>query len=308
LRTILTFLIASLVAAGSLPLAGCGSETNGSGLAVVATTPQVADLTRNIVGDAGSVDQILAANADPHAYEPEPSDAEALAGADLIVRSGGDVDQWTEQLVDSSGTGAPVLTLIDHVETIEAGGETDPHWWQDPRNAIMAVGAIRDELVEIDPAEAATFEANAKRYLAELSDLDAAIAMCMDRIPASERMLVTSHDALGYYANRYGIDVVGAAIPALSTEAQASAGETADLVDLIRRTGVTTIYPEAGVPQGLEQAIAGEAGAKVGSELWADTLGQQGSPADTYLGAIRANTETLLAGFENGGAGCDLAG
>lgn len=306
LRTILTFFISSAAVAAMLALAGCGGDDEARGIAVVATTPQVADLTRNVVGDAGAVDQILPANADPHGYEPKPSDAEALIDADLIVRSGGDVDAWMDQIIDASGSDAPVLTLIDDVPTIETDREVDPHWWQDPRNAMTAVEAIRDELVAIDPADAGTFEANAKRYLGELSELDAAIAACIGRIPADRRKLVTSHDALGYYANRYGIDVVGAVIPALSTEAQASAGETADLVELIRRMGVSTIYPEAGLPQGLEQTIAAEAGAEVGGELWADTLGPQGSAAGTYVGALKANTEELAAGFGGGGNGCDL--
>lgn len=308
MRTILTFILAVATIGALLVLAGCGDEESDGGISVVATTPQVADLARNVVGEAGTVEQVLPANADPHDYEPRPSDAEALVDADLIVTSGGDVDEWMSQIVDSSGSDAPVLTLIDQMETIEADGATDPHWWQDPENAMTAVEAIRDEAIAIDPAQKRAFEANARRYLARISDLDSAIAACMRSIPSRDRKLVTSHDALGYYANRYGIEVIGAAIPALSTQAQASAGETAALVDQIRRTGVTTIYPEAGVPQGLEKAIADEAGARVGGELWADTLGPEGSPTDTYLGALRANTEELAAGFSGGGTECDLGG
>jgi ABC-type Zn uptake system ZnuABC Zn-binding protein ZnuA len=284
---------------------GCGSdEASGGGVDVVATTPQAADLARNVVGDRGTVTQILPANADPHDYEPKPSDAEALLDADLIVRSGGDVDEWMDQIVESSGSDAPVLTLIDDVATIETNGETDPHWWQDPRNAILAVGSIRDRLAEIDPAGASAFRDNARTYAARLGRLDHEIAGCMDRIPAGDRKLVTSHDALGYYAERYGIQVIGAAIPALSTQAQASAGETADLVDLIRRTGVGTIYPEAGVSAELEQAIADEAGAQVGGELWADTLGPEGTEGGTYVGALESNTSELAEGFSGGSVEC----
>jgi ABC-type Zn uptake system ZnuABC Zn-binding protein ZnuA len=286
-------------------LGGCGSDdASGGGVDVVATTPQAADLARNVVGDRGTVTQILPANADPHDYEPKPSDAEALLDADLIVRSGGDVDEWMDQIVESSGSDAPVLTLIDDVATIETNGETDPHWWQDPRNAILAVGSIRDRLGEIDPAGASAFRDNARTYAARLGRLDHEIAGCMDRIPAGDRKLVTSHDALGYYAERYGIQVIGAAIPALSTQAQASAGETADLVDLIRRTGVGTIYPEAGVSAELEQAIADEAGAQVGGELWADTLGPEGTEGGTYVGALESNTSELSDGFSGGSVEC----
>ena len=287
-------------------MAGCGGDgPAGSGIQVVATTPQVADLARNVVGDRGTVTQILPANADPHDYEPKPSDAEALLDADLIVRSGGDVDEWMDQIVESSGSDAPVISLIDDVPTIETDGETDPHWWQDPHNAIIAVGAIRDRLAEIDPGNASDFRASARSYAARLRRLDRSIAGCMDRIPAADRKLVTSHDALGYYAARYGIDVIGAAIPALSTQAQASAGETADLVELIRRTDVGTIYPEAGVSSQLEEAIADEAGAKVGGELWADTLGPEGSASATYIGAMQSNTNELAGGFSDGSVRCN---
>jgi ABC-type Zn uptake system ZnuABC Zn-binding protein ZnuA len=213
-----------------------------------------------------------------------------------------------DQIVESSGSDAPVLTLIDAVPTIEVDGETDPHWWQDPREAIVAVGSIRDRLAEVDPDGATAFRANARSYIAELGQLDKAIAACMDRIPAADRKLVTSHDALGYYARRYGIDVIGAAIPALSTQAQASAGETADLVDLIERAGVSTIYPEAGVSAELEHAIADDAGAEVGGELWADTLGPEGSDGATYVGAMEANTRELADGFSDGSVRCGFGG
>ncbi len=287
---------------------GCGESTAepADGPAVVATTSQAADMARNVVGGHGEVTQILAANADPHEYEPQPSDAEALANADLIIRSGGDVDEWLDQLIESSGSDAPVLILEDHVDRLEADGEADPHWWQDPRNGLLAVGATREELDRIDPANARAFDANARSYSADLERLDARIADCMSRVPPARRKLVTSHDALGYYANRYDIEVIGAAIPALTTQAQASAGETADLIDLIRREGVSTIFPEAGVSPDLERAIADEAGARIGGELWADTLGPPGSGAETYVGSLEANTRELVDGFSDGATTCRI--
>lgn len=306
LRTILTFFIGCALLAVSAALAGCGSSDGGSGGGpeVVVTTSQAADLVRNVAGERADVTQILAANADPHEYEPRPSDAEALANADLIVRSGGDVDEWLDQLVESSGSDAPELTLADHVHLIPGDGGEDPHWWQDPRNAVAAVAAIRDELDAVDPAGAPGYDARARRYGAALERLDREIAACVGRVPAAERKLVTSHDALGYYARRYGIDVIGAAIPSLSTQAQASAGETEKLIEAIRAAGVSTVFPEAGVSPDLEAAIADGAGARIGGELWADTLGPEGSDAATYIGSLEANTKTLVAGFSEGAIDC----
>lgn len=296
MRTILSFSLASVLAL--LLLAGCGNEdTSGGDVSVVATTPQAADFAREVGGDRVEVTQILAANSDPHEYEPQPSDAEALAEADLVVRSGGGLDEWLDQLIDSSGTDAPVLTLMDSVVTRPGeGGEEDPHWWQDPRNSIRAVAAIRDELAAVDPDGAERYERDAERYTRELSALDREIAACIDSVPAERRKIVTSHDSLGYFADRYGIDVIGATIPSLSTQAQPSAGETADLIDLIRQAGVDTIYPEAGVSAELEQSIADRADAAVGGELWADTLAPDGE-ASTYVGAMIANARELVAGF-----------
>lgn len=308
MRTILTLFIGSIIVT-ALVVALAGGDgpaaAGGSGPSVVVTTPQAADMARNVAGSA-SVTQLLPANADPHEYEPRPSDAAALATADLIVRSGGEVDDWLDQLIDASGSDAPVLTLADHVRPIDGPDGADPHWWQDPRNGIRAVAAIRSKLDGIDPARSRRFDSGARRYTAELQRLDAAIAACVDRVPTAERKLVTGHDALDYFARRYGIATIGAAIPALSTQAQASAGETADLVGMIRSANVRAVFPEAGVSAGLEESIAGEAGVGVGGELWADTLGPAGSPAATYAGSLAANTRTVVAGISGGAVDCRI--
>ena len=303
-------LLVCTVLALALLVAACGSEDGSAGggeLHVVATTTQVADLARNVAGDRASVTGILTPNSDPHDYEPRPDDAKALVDADLVLRSGGAVDAWLGDLLRSAGSDATTLTLIDVVRTRRGeGGEIDPHWWQDPRNTRTAVLAIRDALAKADPGGTATYDANAEAYLGRLNALDTAIARCMDAIPADRRKLVTNHDALGYFADRYGITVVGAVIPALSTAARASAGETRDLIATIRREHVTTIFPESSVNPKLEKAIATEAGAKVGPALWADTLGPKDSDGATYLQSLRSNALAMADGFSAGEAGCDL--
>jgi ABC-type Zn uptake system ZnuABC Zn-binding protein ZnuA len=305
---------ARLAAAGgalsaALLLGACGGGGDSSQTQVAATTTQVADLVRNVAGDRAEVSGILAPNSDPHEYEPRPSDAEAVADADLIFQSGGDLDLWLDQILESSGTDAPVVTLIDSVRTRpsdEDPSELDPHWWEDPTNAIAAVERIRDALDQADPAGAKTYDANAAAYITKLKRLDRSIAACIDRVPVTERKLVTSHDALGYYGRRYGVQIIGAAIPAQTTQAQASAGETADLIDLIRAEHVNAIFPEAGVSAKLEQAIAGETGAEIGGQLWADALGPEGSSGATYLEAMATNTRTMVDGFTGGRQSCAI--
>jgi ABC-type Zn uptake system ZnuABC Zn-binding protein ZnuA len=274
----------------------------------VATTTQVADLVRNVGGKRVSVDGILRPNSDPHEYEPRPSDAAALVHADLVFRSGGDLDKWLDEIIDNAGGDARQVTLIDSVHTIEGANETDPHWWQNPRNTILAVAAIRDALVKADPAGKRGYDRRAAAYTRKLQTLDAAIARCVDRVPPGERKIVTTHDALGYFADRYGVKVIGAVIPSLSTQAQASARDVDKLVNQIRSEGVEAIFPEAAVTQKLEQAISREAGAKVGGRLYADTLGPEGSGAATYLEAMRHNATTLVDGMSGGRVSCDLGG
>ncbi len=307
----------------ALAIAGCGddSQTSAPGPTVVAGTTQVADLARNVAGDRADVVGILSPNSDPHDYEPLPSHAESLIEASLVLKAGGDLDLWLDELVESSGTDAEVISLIDSVETIEAGAadedehasdeaeptEIDPHWWQSPANAATAVEVIREALIETDPGGRADYERNADRYLSRIEQLDGEIAACFAEVPAAQRKLVTSHDALGYFADRYGLEVVGATIPALTTQAQPSAGETAELVELIEAQEVNVVFPEIGVSPALEQAIASETGAEIGPGLYADSLGPGDSPGGTYLGSMAANAEAMVEGFSGGEITCEIA-
>ena len=307
-RRPLAALVTALAAAA---LGACGSSGEGEGGAqgaptVVATTTQVADIARAIVGRRADVRQVLSAGSDPHAYEPRPSDVRAMTDADVVLSSGGDLDDWLDGVLRNAGSDARRVELLAAMRARRGKGGLDPHWWQDPRNAIIAADRIRDTLVDADPGGRATYDANAAAYIERLRRLDRAIAACMRAIPARRRRLVTDHDTFGYYADRYGIEVIGTVIPALSTQAQASAGEVARLSRTIREAGVTTIFPQSSVNAKLARAIARDAGARVGPPLYADSLGPPGSPGATYLGSLRANTRALAAGFTGEPARCAL--
>jgi zinc/manganese transport system substrate-binding protein len=298
---------AFLVSAFALALAaaGCGDSegedgSGGGAVFAVATTTIAGDIVRNVGGNRIHVDTLVPADADPHDFEPRPSDAVALADAELVVKSGGDLDEWLDDLIDSAGGDAAELTLLDSVRAI---GD-DPHWWQDPRNAILATEAVRDALAEADPDGRRAYERNAALYVRELRALDDDIERCMQRVPPEKRKLVTTHDALGYFADRYGLEVIGSVIPSLSTQAQPSAKEVDALVEQIEEEGVEAIFPEAAVSQRLERAISRESGAEVGRELWADSLGGEGSGAETYVDAMRANADALAEGMSGGRVSC----
>lgn len=306
MRMILKRAIASLavLTALAVPTAGCGrgglADTGGR-LRVVATTTQLADIAREVGGDRVRVVTLLRPGADPHDYEPKPSDARAVADATVVLRSGGELDGWLKDVVDGAGGDARVVTLIDHIPRRGA----DPHWWQDPRNVVRATSVIADAFVRADADHAAAYRRGAAAYERRVERLDRRIAACFARIPAERRQLVTNHDAFGYFAARYGVHVLGSIIPALSANAQPSAGDVRRLVAAIRREHVRTIFPENALNPRLERAVAADAGATVGPSLYADALGKPGTAGATYLGALRHDAGAIAQGL---GGRCDLTG
>jgi zinc/manganese transport system substrate-binding protein len=296
--------------------AGCGnSGSAGSGqLEVVATTTQIGDWVREVGGDAVAVDQVLQPNTDPHEYEPRPSDVAAAADARIVFANGDNLDGWIDQIVSDSGSDAAVVDLgaaaPERLPGESDGAEAsryDPHWWHDPRDAAAAVREIERRLAAADPAHRRRFERNADAYLRRLHALDAGIARCVDSIPPARRKLVTDHDAFGYFAARYGIDVVGAVIPSQTTQAQPSARDLSELIDLIEREHVAAVFPESSLSAKVAEAIARQTGASADYTLYGDTLGPAGSDGATYLAMEAANADSIVRGLSGGRRGCRLS-
>jgi ABC-type Zn uptake system ZnuABC Zn-binding protein ZnuA len=267
-------------------------------LRVVATTTQLTDLARNVVGKAARVDGILSANVDPHDYEPVPSDLTKIATADLILENGVGLETWMARLVQSKRPGVPVVVASRGVRLRPGSKEEpqgDPHVWFAVPNAALMVRNIRDALAAADPGHAAIFRQNAAGYLPQLDALDTYIFQRIGTIPRSQRKFVTSHDAFQYYVNRYGLTLVGAVIPSGTTEAKPSAQHLADLVHQIRSQHVKAIFTESSINPKLAQQIAREAGVRVYSTLYADTLGPAGSPGETYVTMMRYDTDLIVA-------------
>ena len=300
--------LVSLLLVPAIAAAGCADDSSGGGseLRAVATTSHVAELVRQVGGARVEVTGLLESGADPHGYEPRPSDVAAIGEADVVFRSGGEVDEWLDELLEGAGADADeVVSLVDAVTPIRAGdGEVDPHWWQDPRNAVLAAGAIGRALAEADPERRSAYERSAAAYARELRALDRELAACFARVPEARRSLVTTHDSLAYLARRYGLDVVGSVIPSLSSQAQPSAADVEALVEQIEEHRVSAVFPESGISQKLDQAISRESGAAVGGRLWTDSLGPEGSAAQTYTGAMRANADALVSGMSGGSERC----
>jgi ABC-type Zn uptake system ZnuABC Zn-binding protein ZnuA len=277
----------------------------------VVTTTQLGDITRAVGGEAISVTQILQANSDPHNYEPRPNDIQRTAQAQVVVLSGDRLDAWMGAVLKNAGAHAAVLDAGAGRPVTVAGDRSapeasrfDPHWWHDPRDVVFAARRIHDALVKADPQHRATIDRHTDAYIARVEALDRTLAGCFAHVPAAARKLVTDHDAFNYFARRYGIRVIGAVIPAQTTQAQPSAGDLAGLSAIIKREHVKAVFPESSVSPRLAKAIARETGAQVGTELYGDTLGPAGSRGATYLAMEQANADAMVRGFTGGRTGC----
>jgi ABC-type Zn uptake system ZnuABC Zn-binding protein ZnuA len=229
--------------------------------------------------------------------------------AEVVEQSGGD-----PAVVDLAESNVKRLAGEEEGEHHDEEGhdhgdsEFDPHWWHDPRNVEAAVPMIRDALTKANPAGEDVYARNADAYLTKVKALDEGIAKCMDAVPADERKLVTDHDAFGYFAARYDIQVVGAVIPSQTTQAQPSAGELAELSRVIRDEKVKAVFPESSVNPKLAKAIADQTGASAEYTLYGDTLGPEDSDGGTYLGMERHNADAMVRGFTGGERGCEIEG
>jgi zinc/manganese transport system substrate-binding protein len=294
-------------AAAVLAAAGCGSTpagndaaastAGGTPLAVVATTPEVADFSRVIGGDRVRVTQIIKPNVDPHDYEPTPADIQAIATAELVVKNGVGLEEWLDRTIEAAGFAGTVVDTSAGV----AVRDRDPHIWHNPMNAKLMVGTIGAAFARADPDGAATYRRHLADYSAQLDQLDRDSQAKIDKLPPERRKLVTNHDAFGYYVDRYRLEFVGSVIPSPDTSAELSARQLDDLVAEIRATGTTAIFAESSLPPKTATNIAQRAGVTVVARedaLYGDSLGPAGTPQGTYLGAERHNTDTIVAALD----------
>ncbi|MDQ3703729.1 MAG: metal ABC transporter substrate-binding protein [Chloroflexota bacterium] len=316
-------LLRALAVLSLIVLVACDTGTPGSstppantapasGLNVVATTTQIRSMTEAVLGEHGRVRSILTPGADAHEFEPKPGDVQAISESDLVLKNGLGVDDWIDKLIENAGGERPLVTVTEGVllregaeeegeEGEEEGGEHgafDPHVWLNVSNAITMTANIRDALIEADPANEAAYKANADTYTATLRDLDRYIKDQIATIPVEDRKMVTNHDAFGYYIEAYGLTFVGSLIPSMSTGAQPSAQDVAELIRKIKSEKVKAIFIESSINPSLAQQIGGDAGVKVVDTLYGDSLGTEGTPGATYEGMMRYNTDTIVAALK----------
>ncbi len=288
-RLVLAAAGASAIALG---LAACGGGDD-ERTSVVVTTPVLGALVRDVVGDAAQVEVVLPEGADPHDHQPSARDAAALGHAAVIVANGGGLEQGLEGTLEAArGDGVPVFVATEHAALTRGPGGgrgADPHIFLDP--ALMA-----DVVLALGPALAAEgidVGRRAERVAADLRRLDVEVAMAVAAVPAARRRLVTGHESLGYYAERYGFEVVGAVVPNLSTTAGVSAADVAEAAEVIDEEGVRVIFTEPDTAPGVARAIAQEADVEVVT-AHTDSLGPG---ATTYCDFLTQLTHAIVVGL-----------
>jgi manganese/zinc/iron transport system substrate-binding protein len=300
LRSLLLPLVAALVA-------GCGPDASTSRpiaerpVRVVATTSMVADLAREVGGDRVEVVGLMGPGVDPHLYNASEGDVGRMAAADLILYNGLHLEGKMVDVLDRmEGRAAAVTAGIDRSRLVappEYEGNYDPHVWMDVSMWKEAAGTIADRLAALDSAHAEGYRQRAAAYRAELDSLDGWVRAEVDRVPPAQRVLVTAHDAFGYFGRAYGFDVRG--LQGISTAAEAGTADVQRLARFVAEREIPALFIESSVsPRSIEAVRAAVRAqgheVEIGGNLFSDALGGTGSGAETYEGMIRHNVGTIV--------------
>jgi len=289
----------------SLSLVGCGGASGGADghLKVVATTTFLRDIAQNVAGKEFTVAGLIPIGVDPHAFDPTPAQVTEAVQSDLLIVNGANLEGTLATTLQNAGgrhvtvvasAGLTPRTPKPGEPAPEHSGEPDPHFWLDPILVITYVQNIRDAFQKADPAHAAVYAANAAAYIVKLRRLDAWIRAQVALVPPADRLLVMDHLSHGYFADRYGFRVVGAVIPSVSTGDTVGARQLAQLVQVIKKTGVKAIFMELGENLDLARQIAAEAHVRVVTGLLDHSLTAADGPAPTYLAMMRYDVNLIV--------------
>ena len=260
---------------------------------VVASFSILGDMVEQVAGDRANVTTIVGPDADAHLYQPNTSDAVAVAEADLVITNGMGFETWSATLIESSGTKAQIAVATDGITPLLVEGEVDPHAWNSLLNGVIYVTNIEAALSQASPADADAFKANADAYRAKLMALHNRALADIATLPEDKRVVVTAHDAFGYLASAYGLTFL--APQGIDTEAEPSAKELADLINFLNETGAGALFVENIANGDLIAQISRETGIKIGGRIYSDALSVKGSPATSYLAMFTHNLELLTA-------------
>jgi manganese/iron transport system substrate-binding protein len=288
---------------------------DGEKLKVVATTSIVADIVSQVGGDMINLILLLPVGSDPHSFEATPRDLANVAEAHVVFANGLGLEEFLDEILENAGGEATTVHVSQGLEARQMGeGEAheheddheeehhphpgaDPHAWMTPANATVFVHNIEHTLRTLDPARAEAYEANAEAYRAELEELDTWVKAQIESIPVENRELVTDHTVFGYYADRYGLEQIGAVIPAFSSATEPSAQELAELENVIKQYNVKAIFVGNTVNSTLSQRVADDTGTQLVT-VYTGSLGPEGSGVESYVDYIKHNTNAIVEGLK----------
>jgi zinc/manganese transport system substrate-binding protein len=288
----MSFTRLSAVALSLLATVACAGSTSpeDQGLLVVTTTSILGDIAANVVSDEGGVNVLIPIGADAHDFSPSSQQASLLAGADLVIANGLGLEVGLEDLLETvADDGVEVLELAPIVDPIEFrdDGAPDPHFWMDPIRVGEAAVAMAGVLDDHHPG---AWQERAASYAAAMSATDQGVEELLSPLPEDRREMVTNHEAFGYFADRYGFEILGVVIPGGSTLAEPSSAELVALVEVMEQSGTRSIFAETTEPTTLADAVAAELGDDVEVvALFTESLGAAGSGAETLSEMLLTN-------------------
>ncbi|AFY32940.1 metal ABC transporter solute-binding protein, Zn/Mn family [Calothrix sp. PCC 7507] len=298
----------------SMGFSGCGNQAantsftqttrlNNNLTQVVATTSILCDLTKQIADNTVNLTCLIPPGADPHVYRPKPEDRKALEQANLILYNGYNLEPGLVKIIKATKSSTPKIAVgqlaVTKPQQFQENGKRviDPHIWHDPQNTIKMVEIISNKLGKIEPTNATTYNSNKEKIINELTQLNRWIKSRVASIPTNQRKLVTTHNALGYYARAYGFSLTGT-LEGLNTEQRPTSARVKSLVQGIKKVKVPTIFAETTINPNLVQSVARNAEVRISDrELYTDSIGEPGSEGESYQKMMVANTRTIVEGL-----------
>lgn len=266
----------------------------------VASFSVLADIVKEVGGDHVKVKSLVGPDGDPHSFEPTPQDSQALTKADVVFVSGLGLEGWLDWLISASEYKGKVIVSSEGIETrsMEEDGKTitDPHAWNSMKNGVVYANNVMNALIAADPEDAAYFRQRGSAYVAQLNKLDSWAAASFAAIPVAKRKVLTSHDAFGYFGQRYGVSFMSPV--GFSTESEASASDVAKLIDQLKTEHIHSYFIENQTDPRLVKQIASATGAQPGGELYPEALTKKDGPAATYVAAFTHNVTAMVSSMK----------
>lgn len=288
-----------IVIAVSVTFLTCGNNTNkikdSDKIKVVSSITIINDIVKNIGKDKVEAKSICGVGIDPHTYHAKPSDPKLISEADIVFINGLALEHWIEEMIRNAGGSKTVVTATEGLNpmTDEKGyGDPDPHAWFNAEYVKTYAENITNGLTSIDKKNEEFYKKNLEEYKIKLDSLNGWIKEQIETLPQEKRVLITSHDAFRYFGEAYGFEVKG--LQGISTEAKVQTEDVKKLIDLIKERNLKSVFIETSVNPKLLEEISKETGAIVGGTLFSDSVGDEGKPEGTYIGAVKHNVNTIV--------------